>query len=137
MSGMEDARALVGRYYSAFNAGDVPEMIECLSDDVAHHVNEGKVRVGKEAFAAFCAHMNRCYQERLSEVIVMASPDGTRAAAEFTVNGTYLVTDEGLPEARGQTYVLAAGGFFTVDNGRITRVVTYYNLADWVRQVSA
>lgn len=137
MSGMEDARALVGRYYSAFNAGDVPGMIECLSDDVAHHVNEGAVRVGKGAFAAFCAHMNRCYREHLSDIIVMASPDGTRAAAEFTVNGTYLETDEGLPEARGQTYVLAAGGFFTVDNGRITRVVTYYNLADWVRQVSA
>jgi GNAT superfamily N-acetyltransferase len=28
------------------------------------------------------------------------------------VNGTYLETDEGLPEARGQTYVLPAGGLF-------------------------
>jgi steroid delta-isomerase-like uncharacterized protein len=67
----------------------------------------------------------------------MASPDGTRAAAEFTVNGTYLATDEGLPEARGQTYVLPAGGFFSIQDGRIARVVTYYNLADWMRQVSA
>ena len=67
----------------------------------------------------------------------MATPDGTRAAAEFTVNGTYLQTDAGLPEARGQAYRLPAGGFFSVEDGRITRIVTYYNLADWVAQVSA
>jgi steroid delta-isomerase-like uncharacterized protein len=52
------------------------------------------------------------------------------------VNGTYLATDAGLPEARGQTYVLPGGGFFSIAEGRIARVVTYYNLADWMRQVS-
>jgi steroid delta-isomerase-like uncharacterized protein len=134
---MEEARDLVMHYYAAFNAGDVDGMLDCLADDVAHHVNEGAVRVGKDAFAAFCAHMNRCYRETLTDIVVMASADGTRAAAEFTVNGTYLETDEGLPEARGQTYVLPAGGFFTIRDGRIARVVTYYNLADWMRQVSA
>lgn len=134
---METARALVARYCAAFNAGDVGGMLDCLTEDVAHHVNEGAVRLGKPAFAEFGAHMNRCYREQLTDIVVMASPDGTRAAAEFTVNGTYLETDAGLPEARGQTYVLPAGGFFSVRDGRIARVVTYYNLADWVRQVSA
>lgn len=134
---MEATRDLIARYYDAFNAGDVGGMLECLSEDVAHHVNEGGVRTGKTAFAGFCTHMNRCYRERLDHLVVMASPDGTRAAAEFTVNGKYLATDEGLPEARGQTYVLPAGGFFTVADGRITRITTYYNLSDWMRQVSA
>ncbi|KPQ13864.1 MAG: Ketosteroid isomerase-related protein [Rhodobacteraceae bacterium HLUCCO18] len=134
---MEAARALVARYYASFDAGDIEGMLDCLSDDVAHHVNEGAIRVGKPAFAEFCAHMNRCYRERLTDIVVMASPDGARAAAEFTVNGTYLETDAGLPEASGQTYVLPAGGFFSIEDGRISRVVTYYNLADWVRQVSA
>lgn len=133
---MEATRGLVQRYYDAFNAGDVGGMLDCLSDDVAHHVNEGAVRVGKPKFEAFCAHMTRCYREELTDMVVMAHPDGTRAAAEFTVNGTYLETDEGLPPARGQTYVLPAGGFFSVTDGKISRVVTYYNLADWVRQVS-
>ena len=59
-----------------------------------------------------------------------------RAAAEFVVNGVYLQTDDGLPEARGQTYVLPAGTFFTLRDGRIQRVTTYYNLADWIAQVS-
>jgi steroid delta-isomerase-like uncharacterized protein len=134
---MTDTHALITRYYAAFNAGDTEAMIACLAPDVAHHVNEGQVRTGTEAFRAFCAHMSRCYDEHLTDIVVMASQDGTRAAAEFTVNGTYLQTDAGLPEARGQTYRLPAGGFFSVADGQITRIVTYYNLADWVAQVSA
>ena len=53
------------------------------------------------------------------------------------MNGTYLKTDPGLPEARGQTYRLPAGAFFTIRDGRIARVTTYYNLADWMAQVGA
>lgn len=128
---------VISRYYAAFNAGDVLGMLDCLTEDVAHHVNEGGVRVGKDAFEAFCAHMNRSYQERLEDIVVMRSEDGARAAAEFTVHGRYLETDDGLPEARGQTYVLPAGTFFSLSGGKIARVVTYYNLADWTRQVSA
>ncbi len=127
----------VKRYFAAFNAGDVPGMLDCLTDDVAHHVNEGQIRVGKEKFAAFCAHMSRCYREELTDMVIFDAEGGTRAAAEFIVNGTYLKTDEGLPEANGQRYRLPAGSFFSLEDGRITRVVTYYNLADWMAQVSA
>ena len=133
---MYETIALISRYYTAFKAGDTDAMIACLAPDVAHHVNEGQVRIGTMAFGEFCAHMARCYAERLDDLVIMANADGSRAAAEFTVNGTYLASDAGLPEARGQTYRLPAGGFFTVREGRITRIVTYYNLADWVAQVS-
>ncbi len=127
---------VIHRYYAAFNAGDVVGMLDCLSEDVAHHVNEGQVRKGKAAFAEFCAHMNRCYKEHLTDIVVMSDATGNRVAAEFTVNGEYLATDVGLPEARAQKYVLPAGSFFTIEGGKITRVVTYYNLADWIAQVS-
>ena len=130
-------RATIDAYYAAFNAGDTEGMIACLTPDVAHHVNEGTIRVGTDKFRAFCEHMSRCYSERLTDIVVMIAEDGTRAAAEFTVNGTYLATDAGLPEARGQGYVLPAGTFFSLEDGKISRVVTYYNLADWVAQVSA
>lgn len=123
-------------YFDAFNKGDVSAMLACLSDDVAHHVNEGQVRKGKDLFRSFCEHMNRCYREELTDMVVFEAENGTRAAAEFIVNGTYLETDEGLPEANGQSYRLPAGSFFSLENGLITRVVTYYNLADWTRQVS-
>lgn len=125
----------VERYFAAFNAGDTAGMLACLSDDVAHHVNEGQVREGKDLFRAFCAHMTECYREELTDMVIFDAEGGTRAAAEYVVNGTYLKTDEGLPEATGQTYRLPAGSFFSLKDGLITRVVTHYNLADWSRQV--
>ncbi|MFY0312788.1 ketosteroid isomerase-related protein [Leisingera sp. D0M16] len=127
----------ITRYFAAFNAGDTDTMLDCLDDQIAHHVNEGKIRTGKEKFAEFCAHMSRCYKEELTDMVIFSSEDGSRAAAEFIVNGTYLATDEGLPEAKGQTYRLPGGSFFELKDGKISRVTTYYNLADWIAQVSA
>ncbi|UWQ32481.1 nuclear transport factor 2 family protein [Leisingera sp. M527] len=127
----------IARYFAAFNAGDTDTMLDCLDEQIAHHVNEGKIRVGKDKFAEFCAHMSHCYKEELTDMVIFSNGDGTRAAAEFIVNGTYLVTDEGLPEAKGQTYRLPGGSFFELKDGKISRVTTYYNLADWTAQVSA
>ncbi|ODU70510.1 MAG: isopropylmalate/homocitrate/citramalate synthase [Novosphingobium sp. SCN 66-18] len=127
--------ALLKTYYGAFNAGNWEGMLACLSDDVAHDINQGERQVGKDTFRAFIAHMERCYRERLEDIVLMANDDGTRAAAEFVVHGEYLTTDEGLPEANGQTYVLPAGAFLSIADGRITRLTMYYNLADWTAQV--
>jgi steroid delta-isomerase-like uncharacterized protein len=134
---MDRARALdlLNRYYAAFNARDWEGMLACLADDIAHDINQGGRQDGKDAFRAFLAHMERCYSETLGGIVVMASDDGARGAAEFIVNGKYLSTDEGLPEATGQTYVLPAGAFFEFSGGLISRVTVYYNLPDWERQV--
>lgn len=129
------ALALLDRYYTAFNAGDWDGMLACLSEDVAHDINQGARQVGKDAFRTFLAHMERCYAEQLNDLVLMASADGTRGSAEFVVHGQYLATDEGLPEAKGQRYVLPAGAFFGVKDGLISRVTVYYNLADWEAQV--
>ena len=131
-----DALALLTRYYAAFNAGDWQGMLDCLDDGVIHDINQGGRQVGKAAFTEFLAHMERCYRERLDGIVLMASEDGANGAAEFIVHGEYLATDEGLPEANGQTYVLPAGAFFTMAGGKITRVTVYYNLADWTAQVA-
>jgi steroid delta-isomerase-like uncharacterized protein len=131
------ARAAIAAYYAAFNAAEPEGMLACVTDDVEHRVNEGGVRRGRALFAAFCGHMGRSYREELRDIVVFASDDGTRGAAEFTVHGVYLATDPGLPEARGQTYVLPAGAFFDLREGRIARVSTFYNLRDWIAQVSA
>ncbi|MFC3630577.1 ketosteroid isomerase-related protein [Paracoccus angustae] len=131
-----DTKSLIAAYYDAFNAGRTDDMLALLHDEVEHHVNEGGIRRGKALFAEFNAHMTASYKETLTDMVVFANEAGDRAAAEFVVNGTYLKTDEGLPEAKGQTYRLPAGAFFTIRDGRIARVTTYYNLADWMRQVS-
>lgn len=128
--------ALIERYYAAFNEGDSEAMLNCLSDDVVHDVNQGKRRSGKAAFREFARHMERCYAERLENITIMATADGTRASAEFDVLGTYVETDTGLPPASGQTYRLPAGAFFEVRDGLIVRMTSYYNLADWLRQIA-
>jgi steroid delta-isomerase-like uncharacterized protein len=131
-----ETAALIRRYYDAFNSGDSEGMLACLTDDVIHDVNQGERRIGKEKFRAFNARMTHHYRERLADIAVMVSKDGARAAAEFNVHGAYLATDSGLPEAKGQTYMLPAGTFFAIRDGKIARVTTYYNLTDWIAQVS-
>lgn len=135
MSEAETAR-LIERYITAFNAGDNEGMLACLGDDVAHDINQGGREIGKDKFRWFLGMMDRHYREELLDVVVMTSQGGGRAAAEFTVKGVYLATAEGLPEANGQTYSLPAGIFFEIDDGLISRVTTYYNLADWTAQVA-
>jgi steroid delta-isomerase-like uncharacterized protein len=124
-------------YYDAFNSGDRETMCSLLTEDVVHDLNQGGSETGIDAFRAFMERMDRCYQETLEDIVIFESADGTRAAAEFNVRGKYLATDDGLPEARGQTYLLPAGAFFTLRDGRIARVTMYYNLQDWLRQVGA
>lgn len=129
------ATTLVLDYYAAFNRGDRDAMLALLTDDVAHDLNQGPHETGRDAFVAFMARMDRSYREQLRDIVVMASPDGARAAAEYVVHGEYLADDEGLPPANGQTYVLPGGAFFDLRDGKIARVTNYYNLQDWITQV--
>lgn len=129
-------QTLIARYYEAFNRGDSDGMLACLADDVVHDVNQGERRAGRESFRAFNARMAHCYKEKLENIVVMSSADGGRGSAEFNVIGTYINTDEGLPGAKGQTYVLPAGAFFAVKDNQITRVTNYYNLTEWLMQVT-
>lgn len=131
------AETLVRAYYDAFNAGDRAAMCALLAGDVAHDVNQGGRRHGLAAFRAFMAEMDAAYEERLEDIVVMADATGRRAAAEFVVAGRYLRSEPGLPAARGQAYRLPAGAFLEIAGGKIARVTTYYNLQDWIRQVSA
>lgn len=130
-------QTLIEAYYAAFNANDMPRFLSMLTDDVVHDINQGGRESGKPAFEKFMAHMNHCYREEIVDVVVMVNEDGTRAASEFTVLGEYLKTDEGLPEANGQTYRLPAGAFFDIRDGKVARVSNYYNLQDWLKQVGA
>ena len=130
------ATELVLTYYAAFNRGDWEGMLAMLTDDVVHDLNQGAREVGKDAFAAFLGRMNASYREQLRNIVVLATQDGNRAASEYVVHGEYLHTDEGLPAANGQAYVLPGGAFFDIRDDRIARVTNYYNLQDWVAQVS-
>ena len=130
------ATELVLTYYTAFNRGDWEGMLALLTDDVAHDLNQGNRETGREAFATFLSRMDASYREQLRDIVVLATLDGQRAAAEYVVHGEYHSTDEGLPPASGQKYVLPGGAFFEIRDDRIARVTNYYNLQDWIAQVN-
>jgi len=134
---MHPTETLIRRYFFAFNLAKWDDMLDCLAPDVVHDINQGGRQVGREAFRAFLLYMQRCYREQLRDIVVMVDATGSRAAAEFVVDGEYIATDEGLPSANGQRYPLSAGAFLEVRDGRIARLSMSYNLAEWMRQVGA
>ena len=128
-------QALIEQYYRTFNSGDREALLELLTDDVLHDINQGGCEVGRDDFRAFLLRMDRCYREQVVDLVVCANEDGQRAAAEFFIDGAYVATDEGLPPASGQTYHLRVGAFFDIHEGKISRVTNYYNLQEWLRMV--
>lgn len=112
-------------------------MLALLTHDVEHDINQGATETGMDAFRAFLQRMDRCYREEVTELVIMASEDGSRASAEFYILGSYVQTDDGLPPATGQKYRLRVGAFFDVREGKVARVTNYYNLQDWLQQVGA
>lgn len=131
-----ETEQLIEAYYDAFNSKDVEGFLRLLTDDVVHDINQGGREVGKQKFRAFLERMNRSYEEKIIDLFVMTNADGSRAAAEFTVLGVYLESDEGLPAAEGQRYSLPAGAFFEIRGGKVARISNTYNLNDWIRQVA-
>ncbi|MBB5031174.1 ketosteroid isomerase-related protein [Prosthecobacter vanneervenii] len=133
----QQALSLIQTYYTTFNSGDRAAFLALLTDDVVHDINQGGAETGREVFRAFLERMDRCYREQVCDLVVFASEDGTRGAAEFYIEGQYLSTDDGLPPATGQRYRLRVGAFFDLKDGKVSRITNYYNLQEWLRQVGA
>lgn len=127
-------RSIIQSYYAAFNKGDFEAMAQLVSVNVHHDINQSEPNLGIEAFRKFMKMMDQHYKESVEDLIVFA--EGDRAAAEFFIRGTYLRTAEGLPPAKNQQYYLRVGAFFEIKDSKITRITNYYNLHDWIRQVS-
>jgi len=127
---------IVKQYYAYFNQKNWEGMLSLLDSEVRHEPNQGNVRIGNEKFTEFMQTMDESYEETLTDLVFFSSSDDTRVAAEFMVNGVYKQAEEGMPPAYGQTYILPAGAFLEVKEGKITRVTTYYNLPLWIKLVS-
>jgi len=128
--------AIVQRYYSFFNAQNWEGMLSLVSDDIRHEPNQGEPRIGKPLFHEFLQKMDSAYQEELKDLTFFSSESGNRVAVEFTVHGIYKEAEEGLPPAHDQPYVLPAGAFLEVTEGKISRITTYYNLPLWIQCVT-
>lgn len=127
---------IVKEYYSSFNKKDWTGMLSLLHEDIRHEPNQGEPRIGKEKFTEFLKMMDESYEEKLTDMVFFQGDPEPRIAVEFTVNGIYKKGEDGLPPAHGQAYVLPAAAFLEVENGKIKRVTTYYNLPLWISLVS-
>ncbi|HWK63529.1 MAG TPA: ketosteroid isomerase-related protein [Rhizobiaceae bacterium] len=130
------ARQLIETYLEAFNAGDREAMLACIADDVAYDPSEGGREIGKDRFRWSLGMEARHFRETVSDVAIMVAEGGGRAAAEFTLRGTYLSTRAGLPAASGQSYSVLGGIFFEIDGGVFSRVTEYRDLAGWNAQLA-
>ncbi len=123
-------------YYQAFNQQNWQEMLNLVSEHIIHEPNESKTRVGKDLFSAFLQKMDFAYQEELKDMMFFQGEIEGRIAVEFVVHGIYKQAEDGLPAAHGQSYMLPAGAFLSIENGKIQRITTFYNLEEWIAQVS-
>jgi steroid delta-isomerase-like uncharacterized protein len=127
---------LIRRYYDRYNAGDVEGMVALVTDDIVLEPGHGGRSIGREAFARILGYTDSGgSRPHAHPPTVMTNADGSRAAAEFQLEGTYVPMDRGLPQAAAQRYVLTVGAFFEVRDGRIARVSNHYDRQDWLRQV--
>lgn len=129
-------RELIKSYYDSYNAGDIKTFLSLLDDNVIHDINQGDVEIGKSKFEVFMNKSFKAASEKVSNLIIMSSDDEKHIATKFTVEGIYKQTCEGCPPANGQHYKLDCGSFFEISAGKIKRVTVYYNMSDWIRQVS-
>lgn len=132
MSGIDIVRA----YYTAFNQGDWNAMVDVLTDDVVHDINQGETEIGHDAFRKFMLNMALSYNEQIDDLILFSGEGApNRVAAEFMIRGRYIKHSNGMPDARGQNYHLRVGAFFELRGEKICRITNYYNLYAWMRQV--
>jgi steroid delta-isomerase-like uncharacterized protein len=133
---------LIKAYIEAANKGDNAAILAMLHEDVVFDISPATPetqtgrQIGVEAFkwqrAATAAH----FKEQLADAVVLSSEDGMHGAAELTWRGTYIATITGLPNAAGQRFSMRAALFFEVEGGKVTRLTSYRDRAEWLRQIA-
>ncbi|MFZ4714445.1 MAG: nuclear transport factor 2 family protein [Bacteriovoracaceae bacterium] len=126
------SKALIHKYYESFNQKNWDQFLGMLDQNVVHEINHGDKEIGINKFKKFLDRMNNCYEEKISDITIYSCDRSNLYATQYTVTGTYLKTDEGLPPAKGQTYELKGAAFFEVEENKITLVTNYYNLKEWL-----
>ncbi len=127
----DETLSLVQSFLDALNANDHDAALALVSEDVAHDPFDGEREIGRDRLRWRLGLEARHFDECFADIALMSAPGGVRAAAEFTVRGTYRATAEGLPEATGQNYTLPGGMFFEIDGGEITRISEQRNPVQW------
>ena len=132
-----ETRTLLRDYYSALNAQDMPAILDLLHDNVVHDLGQSRREFGKVAFARFMEHTKARCQKHIFDIEIMTNDDGSRAAAEFIILGSYLIDGQCPESTPGQTFRVPGGAFFEIHDGKIARISSYCGLQEWLAQLIA
>ena len=120
-------RELVERYLGYYNAKEVEAMLGLFAEDAAFESvsnTTGVIRTtGKEELRRLALMSVDCFEQRRQTPVAWVIDD-THAALEIDY---WCRLTQDLPEGRkaGTEMKLRGASFFTVQNGRITRLVDY------------
>jgi steroid delta-isomerase-like uncharacterized protein len=123
-------------FANVFNSGDHGAVIDLCQEDVIHDINGAQREIGTDKLKLHLATAKAHRADKLADVIVLSSPDGSHGALDCTLRGTYVASIDGLPKANGQRYALPAIFMFELDDGKISRFVTHFDMQEWLRQIS-
>lgn len=127
---------IIKKYYAALNNKDMKAYLALMDTNVIHDINLGDSETGIDKLKVYVQKDLDSFDEKLSDIIIMTTPDGTHAAAEWIDNGTYYKNYPGFPiKARGQHYTIRGGQFFEIHKGKITRITTYFDTAGFFKQI--
>ncbi len=128
---------LIKTYYEALNKKDMRSLFSIIESNVIHDINQGNTEQGIEKFKTFMKQADASFDEKLDNIILTVSDDGKYAAAQWVDHGTYSKDYPGMDRsAKNQKFNVPGGHFFEIRNGKIYRVTTYYNAADFNNQIA-
>ena len=131
----KQANRLVENYYQTFVNKDLSGFLQLLTEDVVHEINQGPTEKGKALFKTFMID-HFIHDQNVDDLIIFSSPDGKYATSRFNCSGKYEKSVEGLPLAKGQLWKIPVVTYFEFRDNLISHVAVYYNLKDWIDQVS-
>lgn len=134
----ENSINIVNSFYSLFNDLKLDELSNLISPNIKLSMNMHDPSYGKEEFMTYMNDSTHYFDEKVSEIVIMASEDGRYISSKFVFSGTYISTDPFLGvKASGQSYSFEAHNYFTIDdNGLITEAACFYNENALVKYLS-
>lgn len=133
---MDNIRTLVKSYYQAILNQDLEQFMSLLSENVVHAINQGATEIGKSKFKLFMQEQFSHGDVEIENLQILSSEDAQTAMVHYICKGRYLKDIPGFPPAKDQAWSLPVMTYFEVKNNFLSHVAVYYNLQDWIRQVS-
>ena len=130
----DNPRPVLEAFVQAWNRHDTAGIDTLVAPDAVHEDMALEFRgTGAKEFKGFMQHTYQTIPDfdwRLGEVLV----DGTRAAAEWTLAGTYTGETPSGP-VKGKRFSIRGASVVKTEAGKIKQFTDYYTLVDFYRQV--